>query len=59
MESDWFGFAQALRLETLWSVYLITVGITQWTSFDTKKSAIIAAAPFVIIMGVWALMKLF
>ncbi|MCP4865003.1 MAG: YIP1 family protein, partial [Alteromonas sp.] len=57
--SDWFGFAQALRLETLWSVYLITVGITQWTSFDTKKSAIIAAAPFVIIMGVWALIKLF
>ncbi|GGF71981.1 Yip1 family protein [Alteromonas lipolytica] len=59
MESDWFSFAQSIRLETFWSIYLITVGIAQWTSFSTKKSAIIAAAPFVIIMGLWAIFKLF
>lgn len=58
MDSDWFGISQSLRLETLWSIYLIAVGISQWTSFNTKKSAIIAAAPFVIILGIWAITKL-
>lgn len=53
MESDWFGLAQSFRLETIWSLYLIAVGISQWTRLSSQKCYIIAAAPFVIIWAVW------
>lgn len=55
MESNWFGLAQSVRIDSIWSIYLIAVGIAQWTSFSTKKSTIIASAPFVIILGIWAI----
>ncbi|NVK55946.1 MAG: YIP1 family protein [Alteromonadaceae bacterium] len=58
MGSDWFSFAQSVRIDSLWSIYLITVGVSQWTSFTTKKSAIIATAPFAIIWLVWAIINL-
>lgn len=53
MSSSWFAFAQAVRLELFWSIYLTTVGVSQWTSFSTKKSAIIAITPYAVIYGIW------
>ncbi|QPG04821.1 YIP1 family protein [Salinimonas marina] len=58
LSSDWNGLAGATSLIMLWTIYLTTVGISQWTSFSTKKSAVIAAAPYVLIYGVWALIVL-
>lgn len=53
MSSSWFGLAQSIRLDSLWGIYLTTVGITQWTSFSTKKAAIIAVAPWTVIWLIW------
>ncbi|PRO68133.1 YIP1 family protein [Alteromonas gracilis] len=53
MDSPWYAFGQALRLELFWGIYLATVGITQWTSFSVKKAALIASAPYVVIYGIW------
>jgi len=53
MDSEWFAFGQAIRLELFWGIYLATVGISQWTSFDRKKAAIIATAPYVILYSIW------
>ena len=53
MDSDWFAFGQAIRLELFWGIYLATVGISQWTSFDRKKAAIIATAPYAILYSIW------
>ncbi|MFS1703181.1 Yip1 family protein [Alteromonas sp. AMM-1] len=58
MSSEWFGFAQSLRLESLWTIYLIAVGIAQWTSFSTKKATIIACAPFAVIWAIWLVVNL-
>ncbi|MGK0503933.1 YIP1 family protein [uncultured Alteromonas sp.] len=58
MTSPWFAFAQAIRVELFWTIYLTMVGITQWTSFSTKKAAIIASAPYVVIYGIWGVFAL-
>ncbi|MBT0584793.1 YIP1 family protein [Alteromonas oceanisediminis] len=52
--SPWFGLLQSMRIESLWSIYLIAVGLTQWTAIRGSKTYIIAAAPYLIIWGVWA-----
>ncbi len=54
MDSSWFGLAQSVRLESIWSLYLVAVGVSQWTQLKGKQCYIIAAAPFVIVWGVWA-----
>lgn len=57
MGSEWFAFTQSVRLESIWSIYLITVGVAQWTKFSAQKSLIIAAGPFVVIWVVWLMIK--
>ncbi|WP_218313021.1 Yip1 family protein [Alteromonas antoniana] len=58
MTSDWFAFLQSIRLDSFWGIYLTTVGISQWTNFSTKKSAVIAVAPWAIIWTIWAVVIL-
>ncbi|WDT87328.1 YIP1 family protein [Alteromonas sp. 009811495] len=53
MDSPWFAFTQAIRLELFWGIYLAMVGISQWTSFSRQKAAVVACAPYVIIYGIW------
>lgn len=57
--STWFALAQSMRIELFLGIYLTTVGITQWTSFTTKKALVIAAAPYAIIYGIWFVVALF
>lgn len=57
--SDWYTLLSSVRLEVLWSIYLLAVCISQWTSFDTRKSFIIAIAPYLIIFGLWSLYLIF
>lgn len=58
IHSSWLALAQAASIITLWTMYLATVGITQWTSFSTKKAAVIVLAPYVLIYGIWAIVLL-
>lgn len=58
MSSEWFSFAQSLRLESLWTIYLINVGLSQWTNFPAKKCTLIAVAPFAVIWTVWLAVNL-
>jgi len=58
IDSAWSSFAQSIRLESFWVMYLIVVGLSQWTQLPTKKTYVIAIAPYVIIWAVWALIVL-
>ncbi|MEP2651599.1 MAG: Yip1 family protein, partial [Paraglaciecola sp.] len=42
MNSAWFSLAQSIRLESIWVMYLIAVGLSQWTKLPIKKTYIIA-----------------
>ncbi|RDV25190.1 YIP1 family protein [Alteromonas aestuariivivens] len=53
MDSPYHNFAQAIRLDSFWSIYLTIVGISQWTSFSVKKAAVIAITPYALIWGLW------
>lgn len=58
MTSPWSSLMQSIRLESIWVMYLITVGLSQWTMLPTKRNYIIAVAPYVLIWGVWGLINL-
>lgn len=58
MDSAWFTLTQAIRLESFWMMYLIAVGLSQWTQLPTNKTYVIATAPFVLIWGIWAVILL-
>jgi hypothetical protein len=54
MNSAWFALTQAIRLESFWVMYLIAVGLSQWTQLPSNKTYVIATVPFLLIWGVWA-----
>ena len=58
MDSAWSSFAQSIRLESFWVMYLIAVGLSQWTQLPTKRTYIIAIAPYILIWASWALIVL-
>lgn len=53
--SDWFALAQNVRLEAFWTMYLIAVGISQWTRIEARRAYIIAAVPYILVWGIWGL----
>lgn len=55
MKSAWFGFTNAIRPDIILTIYLIAVGVSQWTSFNARKVYIIALAPFVLFFTMWFL----
>ena len=55
MASTWSSFAQSIRLESFWGVYLAAGGLGQWTQLPARKTYIIAVAPYILIWLVWAL----
>lgn len=58
MDSDWHGLAQSIRLEAFWSMYLVAVGISQWTKIPAKTAGLIAIAPSAVIWSVWLMIIL-
>lgn len=56
--SDWFALTQSIRIESFWSMYLIAVGVSQWTNFNGNKTYIIAIAPYAAIWGIWGVINL-
>lgn len=57
--SDWAPLLQSIRLESIWVMYLIAVGLSQWTQLPMKRNYTIAIAPYVIIFGIWTLVTAF
>ncbi|MGJ8681131.1 YIP1 family protein [Paraglaciecola sp.] len=58
MNSAWFSLTQAIRLESIWVMYLIAVGLSQWTQLPTNRTYVMACAPFILIWGVWTVIVL-
>lgn len=54
LESDWVQWAQMINFPAFWGIYLTGVGITRWTSIKGAKAYLIAAAPYTVILVVWA-----
>ena len=59
MGSDWFTLAQSIRLESFWTIYLIAVGVSQWTQIPSNKVWTIAIAPYAVIWTAWILILVF
>jgi hypothetical protein len=55
---NWFGLANSLHLTSFWVWGLMVVGFAQWTRQSLGKSAVITLAPYALIYGIWALVKL-
>lgn len=58
IDSAWSTFSQSIRLESFWVMYLIVVGLSQWTVLPSKQTYMIAIAPYVVIWAAWALIIL-
>ena len=54
LDSDWIQWAQMINIPAIWGIYLTGVGITRWTSIQGTKAYLIAAAPYLVILTVWA-----
>jgi hypothetical protein len=59
MTSQWSSLMQSIRLESIWMMYLTTVGLSQWTNFSANRNYTIAIAPYLIIWGIWTLFIIF
>lgn len=57
--SVWFGLASSIKLETIWSMYLIAIGLSQWVVITWRRALLIAFIPCLIIWTLWALYLLF
>lgn len=55
MQSTWFGFTNAIRPDLILTMYLLAVGISRWTDFESKKIYLIAFTPFALFFIVWIL----
>lgn len=52
----WFRWASSLSLLNIWMIYLMSIGYARWTGAPIMKSTIIAALPWALIFGIWALL---
>jgi hypothetical protein len=59
MKSIWFGLSQAIRLDSFWTIYLIAVGLSQWTQLAKNRCYVFAMAPYAVIWGIWFVYLLF
>lgn len=50
----WYNFALNVNLFTLWSLVLAAIGIRTWTGAGWGRSLLVAAAPWLLVYGIWA-----
>lgn len=50
----WYTWALSLNLFYLWSILLAAIGIRRWTGTGWLRAGLIAAAPYVLVFGLWA-----
>jgi hypothetical protein len=58
MGGTWFALLSSLHLTTIWSLWLMVIGFSLWTKQTAGKSTVIVLAPYVVIYGLWILIKL-
>lgn len=51
------GWSDQLNLFYLWSIVLATIGIRAWTQVGLARALVIAASPFALVFGLWALLS--
>jgi hypothetical protein len=47
------ALASSLRITTIWSWLLMTIGVSAWTGKDMVKSAIAALLPYLVCYAIW------
>jgi len=52
----WFRWASSWGLINIWSILLLSIGYSRWTSSAMVKSSLIVALPWLAIFGIWAIM---
>ena len=52
----WFRWASSVSLINFWMIFLMSIDYARWTGASVIKSSVIAALPWVVIFGVWALL---
>jgi hypothetical protein len=57
--NPWFNFLNTVDVFMFWSITLIAIGLKSWLGIETQKAATIAAAPFAVLFGIWALIIVF
>ncbi len=55
LSHPWANFLSSINLPLIWSIVLMGIGLALWSKRSLGKSIMIAAAPFVVIFGLWAL----
>lgn len=54
VDHPWFAWSESFNLMYIWTSALIAVGLKSWSNYSTKKAILLGFAPFVVIMGAWA-----
>ena len=52
---NWYNWADTASVVMLWQMFLMTVGFKIWTGISTVSAITIATAPYIMVMGLWAL----
>lgn len=55
---EWYQFAQSINLFLFWTIGLLFFGIRRWTEMTPGGALALAASPYTIAYGVWAVIKL-
>lgn len=53
--TPYFNLLENISVFTFWQIALTAVGIQQWTTQSFGKACAIAAAPYAVVYGIWAL----
>jgi hypothetical protein len=59
INSKWFALCSAIKLEGLWTLTLLAIGIKQWTHLSTVTAYCITFIPACLIGLIWILVLLF
>lgn len=54
---SWYTLLSGVRLTTFWTIGLSIFGMSRWTRASTGKSALVVLLPYVLIYGIWILVK--
>lgn len=56
--SPWYSLTNSVDLGTIWSIYLVSVGLNQWTRLSARRTLIIAVIPYLLIWGILAVINI-
>lgn len=53
----WFSFFESIHITTLWIIGLMAFGLMVWTGRSRGKAIAVAAGPYAVIFGIWAVVN--